>query len=55
MKSVSMPLNFNSIFEYLGQFTIRCIYQYSFKKTKQKQKQKNKNGVDTFEIEHKTC
>ena len=34
-------LNSNAIFEFLGQFTIRCI---SFQK-----------GVDNFEMEHKTC
>ena len=34
-------LNFNIIFEFLGQFTIRCIYHFS-------------KGVDNFEIEHKT-
>ena len=31
-------------FEFLGQFTIRCIYIFFFQK-----------GVDNFEIEHKTC
>ena len=34
-------LNFNAIFEFFGQFTLRYII---FQK-----------GVDNFEIEHKTC
>ena len=35
-------LNFSVIFEFLGQFTIRCIYFVQ-------------KGVDNFEIEYKTC
>ena len=37
-------LNFDAIFEFRGQFTIRYMY-YS----------KKKKDVDDFEIEHKTC
>ena len=33
---------FYAIFEFLGQFTIRCILSFF-------------QGVDKFEIEHKTC
>ena len=33
-------LNVDAIFEFLGQFTIRCMFQ---------------KGIDNFEIEHKTC
>ena len=35
-------LNFDDIFEFLGQFTVRCTYFFQ-------------KGVDNFEIEHKTC
>ena len=34
-------LNFNAIFEFLGQFTVRCIYMYFF------------SSVDDFEISTK--
>ena len=36
-------LNCDAIFEFLGQFTIRCIYYFS------------KKGVYNFEIEHKNA
>ena len=35
-------LNFDAIFEFLGQFAIRCIQYFS-------------KDVDNFGIEHKTC
>ena len=34
--------NFDAIFEFLGQFTIRCIFFFQ-------------KSIDNFEIEHKTC
>ena len=37
-------LNFDALFEFLGQFTRRCIAYIIFQK-----------DVDNFEIEHKTC
>ena len=43
IKNHLASLNFNAIFEFVGQVTIRCIYYYFFLK-----------GVDNFEIEHKT-
>ena len=36
-------LSFNFIFDFLGHFSIRCIYYFS------------KKSVDNFEMEHKTC
>ena len=39
-------LNFNTIYEFLGQFSIRLRYIYHL--------QKKKKSVDNFEIEHKT-
>ena len=38
-------LNFNAIFEFLGQFTIGCLYKCIIVQ----------KDVDNFEIEHKTC
>ena len=35
-------LNFDAVFEFFGQFTLRCINYFS-------------KDVDNFEIEHKTC
>ena len=35
-------LNFNAIFEFLRQFSIKCIYLFN-------------KGVANFQIEHKTC
>ena len=40
----SPPLNFNAIFEFLVQFSIRCILYIIVQK-----------GVDDFEKKHKTC
>ena len=42
LKNLLAYLNFDAIFEFLGQFTTKCIYYFS-------------KGVDNFEIEHKTC
>ena len=36
-------LSFNFIFDFLGHFSIRCIYYFS------------KKSVDNFEMENKTC
>ena len=47
-------INLNAIFEFLGQFTIRCMHHFQ-KKKKKKEKKKEKKDVGNFEIEHKTC
>ena len=42
-KTTWPSLNFDTVVEFLGQFTIRCKY-YFFQK-----------DIHNFEIEHKTC
>ena len=42
LKNLLAYLNFEAIFDFPGQFTIRCIYYFQ-------------KDVDNFEIEHKTC
>ena len=52
LKNPLAYLNFDAVFEFFGQFTIRCIFYYKLLYIINIIFQKD---VDNFEIEHKTC